>query len=236
MKRSRTYFLTRRRLSSTISDRILAALQGLPRAEKAARTALEAGCCADLEQVERFIEPPLGRARLELAAYLTSLGALDPILSASLKRRHAEDVSSHCACDAFANASVRFRARFRTYAEALVAAQKNLVETAALSMECSPPRAPRRIALPRIELDNERSVTPEYQPSLSQIDEWTAELNRRLQAALQSVVLAARAKTLDRGAAAVARTSVAVRLAALAQPRSRRGAVAPKMRSYRSLP
>jgi hypothetical protein len=226
----------RRRLSSTISDRTLTALRGLPKAEEAARTALEAGCRADLERVECFIEPPLRRARLEFSAYLTSLGALDPILSANLKREHAEDVASRCAFHVFANASVRFRARFRTYAEALVAAQKNLVETATLSLECSRPRAPRRIALPRIELDDGRSVTPECEPALSRIDEWTAELHRRLRTALQSVVVTACAKTLDRGAAAVARTSVAVRLAALAQPRSTRGAVAPKIRSYRSLP
>jgi hypothetical protein len=218
-------------LSPTIGDWAPAAFQGLRRAEQAARTALEAGCRGELEQVERFIERPLCKARLEMAAYLTSLGARDPILSANLKREYAENVALRCARDAFANASVRFRARFLTYAEALVAAQRNFIEASTLSLDCSHLRAPRRIVLPRVELGDERSLAPECEPSVSDIDEWTADLKRRLQMALRSVVVAACAKTLDRGAVAVARASVAARLATPAQPRSTRGGVAPKIRS-----
>ena len=226
--------MTRHQLSSKASDRALVAFPPLRGAERTARAVLEAGCRAELERLECFIEPPLRRARLEMAACLTSLGALDPILSANLKREQAENVVARCAYAVFANASVRFRARFLTYAEDLAAAQRHFAE-AVLGAQCAPPKVRRRIAPPRIELDDERSVMPEWEPSLSEIDEWTAELARRLRATLQSVVVTACAKTLALGAAALARTSVAVRLAARSQPRST-PAVAPKIRSYRSLP
>ncbi len=69
--------------------------------------------------------------------------------------------------------------------------------------------------MPRIDLDDELSILPESEPSLSELDNWIGDLEKRLQSVLESTVNVARLKVLNRGARDLARTSVAVRLASL---------------------
>jgi hypothetical protein len=215
---------------------MFSAFQALRRDEEAARVQLEAGCRADLERIGRLIEPPLRKARSELEAYLSSLGSLEPILVANLKREHAQFVALRCASGAFANASVRFRARFGMYADALVAAQKQFVETVMsnVGVKGRYPGPPRRMAMPRIDLDEELAIFPQSELSLAELDGWIGDLGKRLQTALKSTVSMACLKVLNRGARDLARTSVAVRLASLSVPDHTLGAptsIAPKTRS-----
>jgi hypothetical protein len=199
---------------------MLAETQTLRGLEAAARAELDAGCRVDLQNLARLTEAALRKAREELEGYLSSLGPLESTLASNLKREYSELVAQRCAGAAFANAAVRFRARFRNYAEALVIAERAFVEAVTSS---DPeirrrPKAPRRVAVPRIELDNERSIVPEGVPSLSDLDVWIEELAQRLHHALESTISSASRRTLDRGRREIARTSAAVRLAALATP------------------
>ena len=192
-------------------------MQTLRGREALARAELDAGCRADLEKIAHVTEAPLRRARSELESYLSSLGSLESTLASSLRREHAEAVALRCASDAFANAGVRFRARFRNYAESLAVAQRSFIEVITSSDPAQRRRlkAPRQIAVPRVELDNERSIVPQSMPSLSDLDSWIDEVAQHVHCALASTVDAARQKILERGMRDMARTLTAVRLTAL---------------------
>ncbi len=218
------------------ADRVNAAWQILRDDEAAARVVLESGCRTDLSTLDRFVAKPVRRAREELADHFLSLGTLAPDLSAALTRSHSELVAMRCAQMAFENAGVRFRARFGFYAEALLAAQERFVRAAAQGAGdlAKPPRPPRRIALPRIEVDDEREILPDAACSFAEIDGWIAELEQRLRSALVEHVERAMRSLIGRGAVSLARTSIAVRRAA-AIGRSQGGTVvAPASSKMRS--
>lgn len=205
------------------------------------RTELVVGCRADMLGIDRLIARRLRKARNELEAYFSSLGTLDPTLSANLTRQHAELVAVRCASDSFANARVRFRARFGIYAEALNASEKRFVETAVSNARGLRvyPRIPRKLALPRFELGDERSIIPRREVSLSEMDDWIGDLGTLLQQALESTVRTACRSIVNRGAISLVRTSMAVRLAfqaALDHPSALPASATPKIRSKRSLP
>jgi hypothetical protein len=189
------------------------------RAEEAtARSELEAGCRSDLAHSRSFIALPLRKARLELDSYLESLGTIQPRLAVSLGAQHADIIARDCASSVFANASVRFRARFRTYAEILVDAERRFVETAMPGGDerGRATRATRQILVPRIDLYDERSILPQSSLSPPETGPWMLELENRLQGTLESNVDAARRKLLDRGERQMLRTLAVVRLASLA--------------------
>jgi hypothetical protein len=180
--------------------------------EAAARSELEAGCRSDLAHSGTFVALPLRKARLELDSYLESLGTIQPRLAASLGAQQADVIARDCASSVFANASVRFRARFRTYAELLVDAERRFVETAMFGERSCPPRAVRQIPVPRIDLYDERSILPQSRLWLPETGPWMLELETRLQRALESNVNSARRKLLDRGERQMLRTLAVVRL------------------------
>lgn len=186
--------------------------------EAAARSELETGCRSDLQHSSSFIALPLRKAHLELDSYLGSLGTIQPRLAASLGAQQADVIARDCASSVFANASVRFRARFRTYAEILVDAERRFVETAMSGSDerGRPARAVRQIAVPRIDLYDERSILPQSRLSLPETGPWMLELENRLQRTLESNVDSARRKLLDRGERQMLRTLAVVRLASLA--------------------
>jgi hypothetical protein len=182
--------------------------------EAAARSALEAGCRSDLAQSGSFIALPLRKARLELEGYLESLGTIQPRLAVSLGTQRAEAVARDCANSVFANASVRFRARFRTYAEVLVDAERRFVEAAMPGgvEQGRPTRTARQIPVPRIDVYEERSILPQSRLSLPESGPWVLELENCLQRTLESNVNAARRRLLDRGERQMLRTLGVVRL------------------------
>lgn len=209
--RSRITFSIERRWSKTMLDSVLEALQVVREEERAARRALEQGFRDDLAAIGRLIAGPLRKARGELEGHLLSLGALDPILSANLTKQQAELVALDGGRAAFANAGIRFRARFGIYAEELAAAEKRLLESVKSGVDkLGVPRLqPRRIALPRIELDDERSIVPQGHASLSTIDRWADELEILLRAALEQTLNRACRIVLNRGFVSLARTRIA---------------------------
>jgi hypothetical protein len=186
--------------------------------EAAARSQLEAGCRSDLAHSSSLIALPLRKARLELDSYLESLGTIQPRLAVSLGAQHADVIARDCAGSVFANASVRFRARFRTYAEILVDAERRFLETAMPGNDerGRPARAARRIPVPRIDLYDEHSILPQSRLSLPETGPWMLELEDRLQRTLESNVNAARRKLVDRGERQMLRALAVVRLASLA--------------------
>ncbi len=175
--------------------------------ERVARKALERGCREDMLSLQRLTARPLRKARHELLECTLSIGALDPILRRNVLTQEAEAVALRCAQNAFANADVRFRARFGIYANALADAQERHLE-----------RRLRRIALPHLMLEDERSVVPHCEISPSTVDEWIEELGRKLRAALEDEARRACRAAAERGSRSLARARVALRLEAYEGP------------------
>jgi len=175
--------------------------------ERAARDVLEQGCRKDMLSLQRFIAGPLHKARRELAECMLSIGTLDPFLRRTLLADEAQVAAMRCAQRAFANADVRFRARFGLYASALSEAQERQLE-----------RRPRRITLPHLMLDDERSIVPRCEVSLATIDEWTEELANNLRVALENEALRACREAAERGMRSLARARIALRLRAHERP------------------
>ena len=107
------------------------------------------------------------------------------------------------------------RARFAIYAEELVAAEKRFSETTKTGVDKPgvPRREPRRLTLPPIELDDERSIVPQARPSLSTIDRWIDELEMLLRVALEHALNRAYRMVVNRASVSLARTSIAARRA-----------------------
>jgi hypothetical protein len=166
--------------------------------EAAARSELEAGCRSDLAHSSSFLALPLRKARL----------------AASLGTQHADVIARDCASSVFANASVRFRARFRTYAETLVEAERRFVETAIpdAGERGRPTKAARQIPVPRIDVYDERAILPQSRLWLPETGPWMRELENCLQRTLESNVNSARRKLLDRAERQMLRTLAVVRL------------------------
>jgi hypothetical protein len=217
-------------------DPKLEALQTLREEEQTARRALEQGYRDDLAAIGRLMTAPLRKARSELEEHLLSLGTLDPILSANLTKQQAELVALNCGRDAFVSASVRFRARFGIYAEELAAAEKRFLETVKTGVDKPgvPRREPRKITLPSIELDDERSIVPRSHASVSTVDRWIDELEMLLRAALECTLYRAYRMVLNRGFVSLARTRIAEHLASREPPAHVLGmpaSASPKIRS-----
>ncbi len=134
-------------------------------AERQARLALASGCSDDLATGDRFSVRPAEAAREQLRAQLLSVGEVDAEFRKQLIAQAAESAAAECARRVFSNADVRFRARFRFYADALF--------DALLQAHC---RRPRRIAVPHVLLEDERSIVPQIEVRYDALEEWTIEL------------------------------------------------------------
>ncbi len=181
---------------------VTAATTALRENERAALALLREGCSADLASVRRLVAGPLRDARERLTAEITSMGRLEPYARQALLRAYAEGIAMECAREVFANADVRFRARFGIYASALAAASERAR---------SPYR--RRITLPHLRIENERDVLPQREIMLDEVDAWVDDLGTRVRAALQNAVNAACRDVARRGLASLARARIALRRA-----------------------
>ena len=182
--------------------------------ERAARRVLIRGCGEDLRAIKLLISRPLREARTAVDEELASLGLLDPLLRHGILKEASAEIALRCARSAFANASVRLRARLGIYALALAQSERRFFEAAAAAAavdESSLPfRTPPRIALPHIELDDDASIVPGGDISN---DEWIVELETRLRVALEVEVERAKLTLMKRGFASLARAHTALRLA-----------------------
>jgi hypothetical protein len=179
--------------------------------ERRARRVLEEGCAADLASIDRLIARPLAIARHELLECLTGTGTVgDLSVRQALVYRSAEEIVARCVESVCDNANVRFRARFRMYAEAVCESESRLIAT------------PRRIALPWLDLGDIPTPTPPVGCSAEPIDEWISELVVHLRGALQREVEAALRKVVRRIVASVARSRARRALRRLRTPVRRR--------------
>jgi hypothetical protein len=176
--------------------------------ERAARRALERGCSEDMAAIDGLIAGPLRKARVELEEYTLSLGALEPTFRRNLMREAAEEIALRCRRRAFANADVRFRARFAIYAIALQEAEQRLLARVGDARAGTRMlRAQRRMPLPHL-VDDDDSVLPRCEASSATIEQWASELESALREAIAEATERARRRIIRRGSANLARASV----------------------------
>jgi len=177
--------------------------------ERAARRTLERGCSEDVAAIDDFIAGPLRKARVELEEYILSLGTLEPTFRRNLVAEAAEEIALLCRRRAFANADVRFRARFGIYASALKEAEQQLLARVGdASVGTRMLRAQRRISLPHLVVDDEASVRPQCEASSETIAQWAHELGVELRSTLANAIECTCRRVTRRGSASLARASV----------------------------
>jgi hypothetical protein len=153
--------------------------------EREARRRLEEGCASDLASMELLFAATMTLARQQLHDALAESGA--DLRSAT------ELIAASCARRLRDSADVRFRARFRNYAEAVWQSEAHLLVP------------PRRIALPHVELEPPCAPPLPAKPEKLHVDEWLSQLSAALREALHGAVEIARRKAVRRVIASSAR-------------------------------
>jgi hypothetical protein len=168
------------------------------RHERAARLSLEAGCAEDLAWAERLFASRLTVARRELQACLAGAGSFgDPSVDRVVIYRAAQEIVGACARSVADSANLRFRARFRMYADAVCESEARLIAR------------PRKVTLPRLDLGDVPTPIPPISSSPGLIDTWVRELRSHLRTALQREVETAKSKLVRRVIAGIARSRAA---------------------------
>lgn len=152
--------------------------------EREARLRLEDACKADLASVDALFAATMTLARQQLQEAL--------VLKHADLQNATEAVILVCVRRLRDSADIRFRARFRNYAEAVWQGEANLLS------------APRRTALPHVELEAPK-VPPLAVRDKAHVDAWLCSLAEALRQALVAAVDAARRKVIRRVVAGVAR-------------------------------
>lgn len=143
--------------------------------EREARRRLEEGCAADLASMELLFAATMTLARQQLYQGVPT-----------------ETIALACARRLHDSADIRFRARFRNYAEGVWQSEAHLLTP------------PRRIALPHVELEPP-NVPPLHGCEKPQLDAWLRALSEALREALGLAVETARRKVIRRVIASSAR-------------------------------
>lgn len=151
------------------------------------------------------------RSQVDGAEY-GSIGRHRSTLRRNLLVEQAEKSALRCARDIFANADIRFRARFRIYAAELADAQRQFIDAAASASGAGRLRRQRVIAIPHIELNEDAFFMPDSDLLPSSLELWLRKLKRRLLADLVRDVERARDALLRRSGVSVARTRNEVHL------------------------
>lgn len=167
--------------------------------ERRARDTLVAGCRSDVEGLERFMTRPLQRAK---SAFNEG-------------RLQADNIAQRCAWEVFANADVRARARFATYAATLAEAEWQFLGAAraAIAAPDLSLHHGRRITLPHLEIQAPCLQIPERGISQGAADEWAHALRAHLREALAAEIFRALHVVLRRGMGSLARTRIELRRA-----------------------
>lgn len=195
----------------TTDVNITEALAKLRDIERIARDQLHQGCIQDRSVIGALVDRLLERAREDLEARLLTLGTLDPILYRSLLIQETTEVEQDCLREAFANADIRFRARFAFYVEAVNDAEHEFLELGQQTPNAPPMRHERRVALPHLDCVDE--ATPSYAVDLAaspDLAEWTVLFRRRLLQALLEAEEVARKALILRAHTSIARTQLAL--------------------------
>lgn len=195
----------------TTDVNITEALAKLRDIERIARDQLHQGCIQDRSVIGALVDRLLERAREDLEARLLTLGTMDPILHRSLLIQETTEVEQDCLREAFANADVRFRARFAFYVEAVNNAEHEFLELGQQKPNAPPMRHERRVALPHLDCVDEAApscaVDLEGSPDLA---EWSALFRMRLLQALLEAEDVARKSLIRRAHTSLARTQLAL--------------------------
>ena len=152
--------------------------------EREARRRLEEGCASDLASMELLFAATITVARQQLHEAVVRPQA--DLHGAT------EAIALACARRLYDSADIRFRARFRNYAEAVWQSEAHLLT------------APRRIALPHVELQA-LHLPPPRAVEKPQLDAWLRALSTALREALSASVETARRKVIRRVIASSAR-------------------------------
>lgn len=169
----------------------------LAMAEGRAREALIDGCRSDLAAIERLLSGPLERAKI------------------ALMNEKPDEAALACSWEVFANANVRFRARFAMYASELADAEQQFIDaTCALIGDCDMDvHSARRITLPRMNAEDYRSFNAHCERSPDAIEMWLKQLEVFLRRSLEREAELALRAVIDRGSMSIARTRIALRRA-----------------------
>lgn len=167
--------------------------------ERAALERLRQGCWEDIASSAWLLARPLRAACEELRDEIAGTGRLDADVSRSLRAQRAEEIAVACVRKVFANADVRFRARFAIYAHSLQDAQSETL-----------PAGRRLITIPHLALEDADAVVPHFAPTLDDIAEWRNELERSIAAALGAALEAALHTIAERGLASLSRSRIAI--------------------------
>jgi len=164
--------------------------------ERLTRHALSDGCSADIAILDRLCADAFANARAALQEALHSVD-LGPSGKRGQLLERAQLIAADCTRRVRDTANVRFRARFRSYAEAVWENEARLTAR------------PRRIALPRLHL---RAVEPKIvlgaRPEAI-VEAWMGDLTAQLRDALRDAVATAIETVTRRLIASVARSRTA---------------------------
>ena len=164
--------------------------------ERSARHTLAGACSADIAILDRLCADAFANARAAFKDALRS-AAYDQSPGHELLRERARVIAEQCTRQVRDTVNVRFRARFRSYTEAVWENESRLVAR------------PRRIALPRIRL---RAVEPAIRVHASSediIEAWMLELTSGLRTAVSDAVAIAVEAVIKRIVASVSRSRTA---------------------------
>ncbi len=153
--------------------------------EGSARHALTDGCNADIATLDRLCADAFAKARAAFEDLLRSVGC---------DHERAQLIASHCTRRVRDTANVRFRARFRSYAESVWVSEVRLIAR------------PRRIALPRLHLRAvQLAIVPQASPD-DMLESWMLDLTMQLREALRDAVAIAIETVIKRLIVSVARS------------------------------
>lgn len=155
--------------------------------ERSVRHALINGCSADIAILDRLCSDAFASAR----------AALKEAFDSEQFRERAQVIAALCTRRVRDTANLRFRARFRSYAESVYENEARLIAQ------------PRRVALPRLHL---RAVQPSivWRDSRDDfLESWMRDLTTELHVALKDAVGIAIETVIKRVIASVARSRTA---------------------------
>jgi hypothetical protein len=160
--------------------------------ERSARRTLTDACSADIEILERLCADAFANARQAFEAALRSTD-----YDQNGIREQARLIAAHCTRCVRDTVNVRFRARFRSYTEAVWENESRLVAR------------PRRIALPRLHLSAVHPAIAAHGSLEDIVETWVRDLIDELRAALHDAVARAVDTVINRLIASVSRSRTA---------------------------
>jgi|GEM_PF-2808484 len=166
--------------------------------ERTARAELLLGIEADIANVDRFMVRPIAAARSKGEEAFAALGSMDEgDLRASIRCETFDRIALECTTAVYANVGMRVRARFRTYAEAFPASERDLATAISVAGSARRTFPPPMFALERIETEGIASPAPPR--DADEIDRWLQLLHALLAHEMVDRMRAACERTLARG-------------------------------------